>query len=68
MSQINIQYHKTKIGELIISSFENKLCLLDFRYRKMRSRVDSRIQKGLEAGFAEKDDSKFNCKLLVINY
>ena len=53
MNQINIQYHKTKIGELILGSFDDKLCLLDFRYRKMRKRVDDRIKKGLNADFIE---------------
>lgn len=56
MTTINIQYHKTKIGELILGSFEGKLCLLDFRYRKMRDAVDTRIQKGLNATYIEKDD------------
>jgi len=56
MKQVNIQYYKTKIGELILGSFENKLCLLDFRYRKMRTTVDNRIKKGLNAEFVEKDD------------
>ena len=53
MQFINIQYCKTKIGELILGSFEGKLCLLDFRYRKMRKTVDERIKKGLNAKFAE---------------
>ena len=53
MKFINIQYCKTKIGELILGSFEGKLCLLDFRYRKMRKTVDDRIKKGLDAKFAE---------------
>ena len=56
MKQINIQYHKTKIGDLILGSFEGKLCLLDFRYRQMRKTVDNRIKKGLNAEFVEKDD------------
>ena len=56
MNQINIQYHKTKIGDLILGSFDNKLCLLDFRYRKMRKRVDNRIKNGLNVDFIEKDD------------
>ncbi len=54
MDTINIQYHKTKIGELVLGSSDNKLCLLDFRYRKMRGTVDKRIQKGLSAKFIEK--------------
>ncbi len=53
MKFINIQYCKTKIGELILGSFEGKLCLLDFRYRKMRKTVDESIKQGLNAKFAE---------------
>ena len=56
MKQINIQYYKTKYAHFILGSFENKLCLLDFRYRKMRSSVDNRLQKGLKAEFVEQDD------------
>ena len=56
MNKINIQYYKTKIGELILGSFDGRLCLLDYRYRRMRATVDNRIKKGLEADFVEKND------------
>ena len=56
MNQINIQYHKTKYGEFILGSFDKKLCMLDFRYRRMRTTVDNRIKKGLNAEFIEQDD------------
>jgi methylated-DNA-[protein]-cysteine S-methyltransferase len=56
MNQINIQYYKTKIGELILGSFDGRLCLLDYRYRRMRVTVDNRIKKGLGADFVEKND------------
>ena len=56
MNNINIQYHKTKIGEMILGSFDGSLCLLDFRYRKMRKSVDNRIKQGLNAEFIEQDD------------
>ncbi len=56
MNRINIQYYKTSIGEMILGSFNNKLCLMDFRYRRMRSSIDRRIKKGLEAEFTEQDD------------
>ena len=52
---IFIQYYKTTIGELIIGCFENQICVLDFRYRKMRSRVDNRLQTGLNAMYFEKE-------------
>lgn len=57
MTSIHIQYHKTKIGEMILGSFDDKLCLLDFRYRKMRQRIDNRIKKGLKSDYIEKDTS-----------
>jgi len=56
MNQINVQYYKTKYGEFILGSFDKKLCLLDFRYRKMRQTVDKRIKKGLDAEYIEQDD------------
>ena len=56
MNKINIQYYKTKYAEFILGSFENRLCLLDFRYRKMRTTVDNRLKKGLNAEFVEQDD------------
>lgn len=56
MNQINIQYYRTQVGELILGSFAGALCLLDFRYRKMRKIVDNRIKKGINADFLEHDD------------
>lgn len=50
---INIQYFKTPVGELILGDFNNKLCLADWRYRKMRSSIDKRILNGLNAQFKE---------------
>ncbi len=56
MNKINIQYYKTRIGEFILGAFDGKLCLLDFRYRRMRKTVDDRIKKGLNADYIEQDD------------
>lgn len=41
------------MGELVLGSFENKLCLCDWNYRKQRNLIDSRILKGLDAYFIE---------------
>ena len=60
MNAIEIQCHKTKIGELILGSFENKLCLLDFRYRRMRSAVDNRITKQLNTKYLDKNNKILN--------
>ncbi|PID26939.1 MAG: cysteine methyltransferase [Candidatus Cloacimonadota bacterium] len=56
MSRINISYHRMEIGELVIGSFQEKLCILDFRYRKMRDSVDKRVKRGLDSIFLEKED------------
>ena len=56
MNQINIQYYKTKYAEFILGTYDNKLCLLDFRYLRMRVSVDNRLKKGLNATFIEKDN------------
>jgi len=56
MNQINIQYYKTKYANFILGSFEAKLCLLDFKYRKMRTTVDNRLKIGFDAVFVEQDD------------
>lgn len=50
-NHIEIQYYKTKFGELVLGAYENKLCLLDFRYRKMRAIVDNRIKNILNAEY-----------------
>ncbi len=55
-NKINVAYYKTKIGELIIGSYDDKLCILDFRYRKMRTSVDNRIKKLLKADFIDRED------------
>lgn len=51
--EIAIRYYKSSFGELIIGSIDNKLCLCDWRYRKMRDAVDSRIQKYFDAHYVE---------------
>ena len=57
MNQINIQYYKTATTEFIMGSYDGKLCMLDYRYRKMRDSVDARIKKFLNAEYVEKDDA-----------
>ncbi len=53
---IHIDYYKTDIGELIIGAFDGKICILDFRYRRMRTSVDRRIRSLLKAEFIEQQD------------
>jgi methylated-DNA-[protein]-cysteine S-methyltransferase len=56
MNHINIQQLKTPCGELILGSHNKQLCLCDWRSRKKRDSIDSRLKNELMAEFIEKDD------------
>jgi methylated-DNA-[protein]-cysteine S-methyltransferase len=55
MKSIHIQYFKTGFGELVLGSFDAKLCLCDWLFRKNRELIDSRILTGLNAAFKESE-------------
>ena len=50
---IQFTYFNTPCGELKIGSFQDKLCLCDWRYRKQRDNIDARVSKFLDADFEE---------------
>ena len=53
MPTIDIQYYKTPVGQMILGSYKDKLCLADWRYRRMRTTIDKHKQKGLKAEYIE---------------
>jgi len=56
-NKINIQYYKTSFAEFILGAYDDKLCLLDYRYRVKRSSVDSRLKKALNAEYVQEDSA-----------
>lgn len=54
MKTIFITEFDTEFGTLILGDFEGKLCLCDWKFRKMRTQIDQRIKTGLQADFEEK--------------
>lgn len=42
---------KSPVGEMVLGSYQDKLCLADWKFRKMRSAIDQRIQNGLNAKY-----------------
>lgn len=50
---ISIKYYHSPVGELIIGSYGDKLCLCDWKYRKNRNTIDKRIQEHLNASYTE---------------
>lgn len=53
MEPILVHTWQTPFGELLLGSFNSELCLCDWRYRRMRSTIDARIQRGLRAEYVE---------------
>ena len=50
---IVVSDYSSPFGELILGSYDNQLCLCDWRYRKQREAIDRRIMDYLGTGFAE---------------
>lgn len=57
MEKIYTHSYNTSIGELILGSYGQQLCLLDFKYRKMRDTIDGRLKRTLNAEFLAEDNS-----------
>lgn len=53
MLPILVHSFRTPVGELLLGSYKDELCLCDWRYRRMRSTIDARIQRGLNATYEE---------------
>jgi len=69
MNNITIQFFKSTFGELILGSFNDHLCLADWRYRSMRTTIDRRIQAGLDADYEEgESDTIENAKAQLLEY
>ena len=50
---IHTEIFASPYGELILGSYEDQLCICDWRYRKSRENIDRRIQDGLNASYVE---------------
>ena len=52
---IAVEYIKTPLGELILGEHAGKICLADWRNRKMRQQIDQRLQLGLNAEYRQQN-------------
>lgn len=53
MNTINIQYYRSVVGEIVLGTYDNKLCLANWSEKKKSDRTNNRLQKGLNAVFVE---------------
>jgi len=51
MKSIDIQYYKSPCGELVIGSYDGKLCLCDWQIEKRREIIDKRLQRVLQVPY-----------------
>ena len=55
--EIHVRYLETPVGELVLGSLEDWLCLCDWRYRSQREQVDLRLKRFFQAEFVERASS-----------
>jgi methylated-DNA-[protein]-cysteine S-methyltransferase len=59
MPHIIIYNLVTEFGDLILASYDDKLCMCDWRWRRMRPAIDKRISQGLGAEFLDGINAEF---------
>ncbi len=67
MNKIVTQYHKSPYGELLLGSYDNSLCLCDWRYRKKRDAIDRRLKSKLNADFVQGDSDVISHAIQQLN-
>ncbi len=60
MNTIYVQSFKSPVGEILLGSYKGRLCMADWRYRKMRDSIDNRLQKSLNAEYIQSDTEVLN--------
>jgi methylated-DNA-[protein]-cysteine S-methyltransferase len=66
-NKIKIQYYQSPVGELLIGSFKNQLCLCDWRHRQARLTIDKRIQSALKTTYLEANSTVINATIEQLN-
>jgi methylated-DNA-[protein]-cysteine S-methyltransferase len=61
MEKILIRHFPAPYGDLVLGSFRDRLCLCDWKYRKMRTVIDNRIRERLQAEYSE-GESEINAR------
>ncbi len=52
MMKIYTRFLKTSVGELLVGCYNDQVCLCDWRYRKKREQIDTRIKSLLAAEYS----------------
>lgn len=60
MNKIDIAYYQSPVGEMILGSYNDALCIANWRYGNHRERVERRVAKGLKAEYSEASSEVIN--------
>jgi methylated-DNA-[protein]-cysteine S-methyltransferase len=66
-NNIFVQHYKSPVGELLLGSLNDQLCLCDWQYRRMRTTIDKRLQTSLNATYIEQESTVINSALEQLN-
>jgi len=61
---IEVMEYRSSFGELLIGVFEGEVCLCDWKYRRMRSAIDRRIQNEIGVGYIEIQGNKLIAEVI----
>ncbi len=57
MNQINTSHFRSPWGEIILGTFDGRLCLCDWLDRRNRESIDARLHRGLQAKALARSDA-----------
>lgn len=64
---ISIKLYKSTVGEILLGSINNKLCIADWKYRKKRDLIDNRIKKFFNADYVEETSEVIEHSIIQLN-
>ena len=50
---IHLQTYKSPVGEMILGSYDNALCIANWKYGKTKERIEKKIAKALNSEYVE---------------
>ncbi len=53
MQMIHIQTYKSPVGKMILGSYDNALCIANWKYGKTKERIECKLAKALNAEYID---------------
>ncbi len=66
-SKINTHHYSSPYGDLLLGSYEDRICMCDWLNRTKRTAIDKRIKDGLKADFTQNKSATIKCAIEQLN-